>query len=159
MSAQRVRQASRGGSVTIAPAATADLDAVVALETVAFADPWTRSAFDAALRERHSRFRVARSPDGALLGYIVAWFVLDEGEIANLAVVPAARRTGVARALLDTIIAEARASRIARVFLEVRESNLAARALYASRGFTPLARRARYYRKPVEDAIVLRLDL
>jgi GNAT superfamily N-acetyltransferase len=103
--------------VTIAPAATADLDAVVALETVAFADPWTRSAFDAALRERHSRFRVARSPDGALLGYIVAWFVLDEGEIANLAVVPAARRTGVARALLDTIIAEARASRIARVVL------------------------------------------
>ena len=159
MSAQRVRQGSGERSVTIVAAATSDLDAVVALETVAFADPWTRPAFEAALKERHSRFRVARSLDGALLGYIIAWFVLDEGEIANLAVVPAARRRGVARALLDSIIAEAREARIARLFLEVRESNLAARALYASRGFTPLARRARYYRKPVEDAIVLRLDL
>jgi ribosomal-protein-alanine N-acetyltransferase len=45
------------------------------------------------------------------------------------------------------------------LFLEVRESNAAARALYAARGFEPIARRARYYRKPVEDAIVLRLEM
>lgn len=159
MSAQRVRENAADESTVIVAATRADLDAVVDLEVVAFADPWTRQAFEAALKERHARFRVARTPDGQLIGYVIAWFVVDEGEIANLAVVPTARRRGVARALLAEIIAEARASGIARLFLEVRESNAAARALYASRGFKPIARRARYYRKPVEDAIVLRLEV
>jgi ribosomal-protein-alanine N-acetyltransferase len=157
--AQRVRQGSNDIAIAIAPATPADIDAVTRLESVAFADPWTRQAFEAALKERHARFRVARSGDGSVVGYLIAWFVLDEGEIANVAVVPTARRRGVARALLDAILAEARASRIARVFLEVRESNSAARALYGSMGFMPITRRPRYYRKPVEDAIVLRLEL
>jgi ribosomal-protein-alanine N-acetyltransferase len=154
-----VREDSASQSTVIVAARSADLDAVAALEAVAFADPWTRQAFDAALKERHARFRVARAPDGALVGYVIAWFVLEEGEIANLAVVPSARRRGVARALLEAIITEARESGVARLFLEVRESNVAARALYAARGFKPVAHRARYYRKPVEDAIVLRLEL
>jgi ribosomal-protein-alanine N-acetyltransferase len=159
VSAQRARRDSHDVSIAIAPATAADIDAVARLESVAFADPWTRQAFEAALKERHARFRVARSMDGSLVGYLIAWFVLDEGEIANLAVVPTARRRGVARALIEAIIAEARASRIVRVFLEVRESNTAARGLYASMGFAPIGRRPRYYRKPVEDAIVLRLEL
>ena len=159
MSAQRIREGSTEDSVRIAVATRSDLDAVTELEVVAFADPWTRQAFEAALKERHARFRVAHSADGFVVGYLVAWFVLDEGEIANLAVIPTVRRRGVARALLESIIEEARDSRIARLFLEVRESNGAARALYASMGFTPVARRPRYYRKPVEDAIVLRLEL
>ena len=145
-------------STTIEPARPADVDAVAVIEVTAFADPWTRQAFDAAVRERHARFRVARS-GGKIVGYVIAWFVLDEGEIANLAVAPAARRRGVASALLDFVIADARNSGIAQLFLEVRESNVAARALYATRGFKPVARRPRYYRKPVEDAIVLRLRL
>jgi ribosomal-protein-alanine N-acetyltransferase len=157
--AQRVTGNSAGESTAIVAATRADLDSVERLEVVAFADPWTRQAFEAALKERHARFRVARGPDGALIGYVIAWFILDEGEIANLAVMPTSRRRGVARALLDEIIVEARESGLARLFLEVRESNAAAAALYASRGFTPIARRARYYRKPVEDAIVLRLEL
>jgi ribosomal-protein-alanine N-acetyltransferase len=153
-----VQQDSRRASVTIEPARPEDVDAVAAIEVTAFADPWTRPAFDAAVRERHARFRVARS-GGGIVGYVIAWFVLDEGEIANLAVAPAARRCGVARALLDVVIADARSAGIAQLFLEVRESNVAARALYATRGFKPVARRPRYYRKPVEDAIVLRLEL
>ena len=159
VSAQRVRQESNDRSVAIAPATPADIDAVTQLESVAFADPWTRQAFEAALKERHARFRVARSPEGSVVGYLIAWFVLDEAEIANVAVVPTARRRGIARALLEAILVEARASQVARVFLEVRESNSAARGLYGSMGFMPIARRPRYYRKPVEDAIVLRLEL
>jgi len=159
VAAQRIQVDSPRESIKIDAATRADLDAVLALETTAFADPWTREAFETALRERHSRFRVARGADGRLIGYVIAWFVLDEGEIANLAVVPSARRRGIGRALLEAIIAEARATRVARLFLEVRESNASARALYAARGFQPITRRPRYYRKPVEDAIVLRLDL
>lgn len=159
MSAQRARKGSTDVPITVGPATAADIDAVAQLEVVAFADPWTRQAFEAALTERYARFRVARSIEGAVVGYLIAWFIVDEGEIANLAVVPTARRRGVARALLDAIIAEARESGVARLFLEVRDSNVAARALYAAMGFMPIARRARYYRKPVEDAIVLRLEL
>jgi [ribosomal protein S18]-alanine N-acetyltransferase len=159
VSAQRVRGSSVNTSFSIGAATRADLDAVARLETIAFADPWTRQAFEVALTERHSRFRVARGPDGEVIGYLIAWFVVDEGEIANLAVVPDARRRGVARALLEEIIAEARQAHLSRLFLEVRESNAAARALYTARGFEPIARRARYYRKPVEDAIVLRLEM
>ena len=159
MSAQRIQQGIDDGPIEIVAATRGDIDAVAALEVVAFADPWMRQAFEAALKERHARFRVARFPDGTLAGYLIAWFVFDEGEIANLAVVPTARRRGVARTLLEAIVAEATESRIVRLFLEVRESNVAARALYDSLGFAPIARRARYYRKPVEDAIVLRLEL
>jgi ribosomal-protein-alanine N-acetyltransferase len=153
-----LEQQSGRASMRIDAARPADVDAVAAIEVTAFADPWTRPAFDAAVRERHARFRVARS-GGKIVGYVIAWFVLDEGEIANLAVAPAARRRGVASALLDFVIADARSSGIAQLFLEVRESNIAARALYATRGFKPVARRSRYYRKPVEDAIVLRREL
>ena len=153
-----LEQRSNRASLTIDAARPADVDAVAAIEATAFADPWTREAFDAAVRERHARFRIARS-GGKIVGYAIAWFVLDEGEIANLAVAPAARRRGVASALLDFVIGDARSSGIAQLFLEVRESNTAARALYATRGFRPVARRPRYYRKPVEDAIVLRLEL
>lgn len=145
-------------AASIVRAAPEDIDAVATIEAAAFADPWSRQAFEAALRERHARFRVARSPDG-VIGYVIAWFVMDEGEIANLAVAPSAHRRGVASALLDVIIGDARNSGLSRLFLEVRESNAAARALYAARGFKPLARRPRYYRKPVEDAIVLRMEL
>ena len=158
MNARRVRENQQESPIAVAPATRDDLGAVVGLEAVAFADPWTRPAFEAALKERHARFRVARTAEG-VIGYVIAWFVLDEGEIANLAVAPTARRRGVARALLEQIIGEARASGLGRLFLEVRESNAAARALYNSRGFEPVARRPRYYRKPVEDAIVLRLEL
>ena len=158
VNARQLREKHQANTIAVAPATRDDLDAVLGLEVVAFADPWTRPAFEAALKERHARFRVARTAEG-VIGYVVAWFVLDEGEIANLAVAPPARRRGVARALLEQIIGEARSSRLARLFLEVRESNAAAQALYTSRGFEPVARRARYYRKPVEDAIVLRLEL
>jgi [ribosomal protein S18]-alanine N-acetyltransferase len=158
VNARRVRENQQAGPIAVAPATRDDLDAVVGLEVVAFADPWTRMAFEAALKEHHARFRVARTAAG-VIGYVIAWFVLDEGEIANLAVAPTARRRGVARALLHHIIVEARESGLARLFLEVRESNATARALYNSLGFAPVARRPRYYRKPVEDAIVLRLEL
>jgi ribosomal-protein-alanine N-acetyltransferase len=86
----------------------------------------------------------------------VAWFAADEGEIANLAVREPTRRRGIGAALLDAALAEGTRRGAANMYLEVRESNEAARRLYASRGFEEIGRRRRYYRHPVEDAIVLR---
>jgi ribosomal-protein-alanine N-acetyltransferase len=96
---------------------------------------------------------------GEVRGYIVAWFVLDEGEIGNLAVADEARRNGVGARLLDGAIAAVRTAGVDALYLEVRDSNAAARALYASRGFVEVGRRRDYYRRPKEDALVLRLEL
>src|SRR5207253_2646093 len=104
-----------------------------------------------------ARWRCVREGAGAPpLGYVVAWFAADEGEIANLAVDPPARGRGLGAALLDAALAEASGRGVTAVYLEVRESNATARRLYASRGFVEVGRRRGYYRKPPEDAIVLR---
>jgi ribosomal-protein-alanine N-acetyltransferase len=83
----------------------------------------------------------------------------DEGEIADLAVAPWARRRGVGGLLLDLAAADARDVGVRTLYLEVRESNAAAIALYESRGFGTIGRRRQYYRHPMEDALVLRRDL
>jgi len=144
---------------TVRAATARDLDQVVAIERASFADPWSRHAFARSLEGTGVHFDVACDASGAVVAYIVAWTVADEGEIANLAVAPAARRTGLAAMLLDRVLAAARVQGVSTLHLEVRESNQAARALYARFGFVEAGRRRDYYRKPVEDALVLRLEL
>ena len=89
-------------------------------------------------------------------GYVVTWLVADEAELANLAVAPDRRRQGIGRYLLDAAMVEAVAGGAASLYLEVRESNVAARALYGARGFVAVGRRPSYYRNPAEDALLLR---
>jgi len=143
----------------IGPARVHDLASVAAIERAAFSDPWSVRSFREALDSGSVYFACARSDAGSVLGYVVAWFVADQGEIANIAVAPDQRGQGVGRALLDAALGEAATRGIAAVFLEVRDSNQRARELYASRGFEEVGRRRRYYRRPVEDAIVLRRTL
>lgn len=146
-------------TAAIGPATVHDLASVAAIERVAFSDPWSLRSFREALDSRSVYFACARSDAGGVLGYVVAWFVADQGEIANIAVAPDQRGHGVGRALLDAALGEAAGRGISAVFLEVRDSNQRARELYASRGFEEVGRRRRYYRRPVEDAIVLRRTL
>jgi ribosomal-protein-alanine N-acetyltransferase len=146
--------------VVIRAAVGADLADVTALEQLCYADPWPPSAFATLPANPQVRFAVAREPEaGALMGYAIAWYVLDEGELASLAVAPRNRRRGLGRMLLDVIVDDARSRGVERLFLEVRESNVAARALYSSQGFMEIGRRKQYYRKPTEDALILRRDL
>lgn len=146
-------------TLAIGPATVHDLASVAAIERAAFSDPWSLRSFREALDSGSVYFACARSDAGSVLGYVVAWFVADQGEIANIAVAPDQRGRGVGRALLDAALGEAAARGISAVFLEVRDSNQRARELYASRGFEEVGRRRRYYRRPVEDAIVLRRTL
>jgi [ribosomal protein S18]-alanine N-acetyltransferase len=93
---------------------------------------------------------------GVVAGYVVAHNAADEGEILNLGVAAAHRRQGIGRALVEQILQVLAARGVRMVYLEVRISNAAARRLYESLGFGEVMRRARYYRRPVEDAVILR---
>jgi [ribosomal protein S18]-alanine N-acetyltransferase len=146
--------------VVIRRASTTDLHEVVALEQRCYGDPWPASAFTSLPRDDRVFFAVARQgTPPTLAGYVIAWYVLDEGELANLAVAAELRRAGVAQALLDAMLADALSRRVSQIFLEVRESNAAARQLYAANSFLEIGRRKLYYRKPREDALILRRTL
>lgn len=135
-----------------------DVEAMAAIEAVSFSDPWPASAFRELLAQPHARLTVASDQSNAVRGYCVLLHVLDEGEIANIAVAPDQRRHGIAAHLLDDALDAARRLSLAAVYLEVRVSNDPARQLYASRGFEPVGRRRAYYREPLEDALVLRWE-
>ena len=92
---------------------------------------------------------------GELVGVSAARTVADEVEILTLGVAPSWRRRGVGRSLMVAALSEAGLAGARQVFLEVRESNLGARAFYAALGFSESGRRRNYYRDPAEDALVL----
>ena len=146
-------------TLSVQPARLVDLPAIVEIERSVFSDPWSAQSFREALGHPAVYFAVACRDGGDALGYVVAWFVADEGEIANLAVARSAWGGGIGCALLDAALAEAMSREIAAVYLEVRVSNERARRLYESRGFEQVGRRRGYYRRPVEDAIVLKWDV
>ena len=147
------------GPLRLRPAAPGDLLAVVALEKLCYADPWPDTAFQALPANPQVFFHVAEGDQGVIVGYVVAWYVLDEGELANLAVAPGSRRRGLGRMLLDAVLVDARRRSTGELYLEVRESNAAARQLYSVNRFVEVGRRKGYYRSPVEDALILRRTL
>lgn len=137
-----------------------DLPEVLAIESLSFAEPWTEEMFLHELSsERYTESLVARADEGAgerLVGFLCAWMFSGELHINNLAVHPGYRGRGVASQLLDELLVRAYARGVAVGYLEVRESNEAAAALYTSYGFQPIGRRRNYYDHPREDAIVMR---
>jgi ribosomal-protein-alanine N-acetyltransferase len=146
--------------VVLRQATVADLPEVAALERACYGDPWPASAFASLPENARVYFAVARHDvRERLAGYVVAWYVLDEGELANLAVAPDLRGQGIGRSLLDAVLNDAELRGTAQLFLEVRQSNQAARRLYASKNFEEIGRRKRYYRNPTEDALILRRTL
>ena len=141
---------------TIRAATESDLAAIHAIERASFADPWAITGFRDMIEHARARVEAAIDIEGTLIGYAVAWYVADEAEIANIAVAPAMRQRGVGTQLLDRILEAAATLGARTVFLEVRESNLAAQRLYASRAFAVAGRRKLYYRRPDEDALIMR---
>jgi ribosomal-protein-alanine N-acetyltransferase len=137
----------------IRSATPADASVLVDIERQSFSNPtWDRNSFF-----KHSC--VVAEIQGCVAGFLVSREIfpavdgaLSEREILNLAVAPKYRRLGVATALLKHEL-----SREARHFLEVRESNVAALALYRKCGFVEVGRRAGYYEFPTETAIVMSL--
>jgi ribosomal-protein-alanine N-acetyltransferase len=130
-------------------------DALAALHAEAFETPWDEASLSTLLASP-GVFAV-EEPEGFILIRVVA----DEAEILTLAVRPSARRSGLGRHLVEAAVVRAAALGAERMFLEVAEGNVAARALYARTGFTEAGRRRGYYSRndgTCEDALVLALN-
>ncbi len=146
--------------IQIVPLKDADIDIVLTIEKRCFPnDPWPRISFEEELHNPLSRFFVLSDTEtGAILGYGGVWLMYDAGNITNLAVCPDCRRRGLGKRLLTKLIDVCIEENMASITLEVRRSNAAARALYASMGFTVQGMRRQYY-KDREDAVIMTKDL
>ena len=127
---------------------------ILELEQACFTMPWTENMLEDALFDPQASFIVAEDGEGGVLGYAGLHAILDEGYIDNVAVEEAARRHGVASALLDVFCRFAEVN-LAFLTLEVRASNQAAIALYEKHGFEQVGLRKGYYQRPREDAIMM----
>ena len=140
----------------ISSAAVSDLDELLRIENASFTCPWSEESFLEALASDAVRVYVCRSDGGEILGFACLLTAADEGELLNIASDPAVRRFGVGRALLARCLEDCEKNGIGALYLEVRESNLPARSLYASTGFEEIGVRRGYYTKPRESAILMR---
>ncbi len=145
-------------TVRVVPAAKEHLSSIVRIERESFSDPWSEEAFVGMMDSPLAIFLVAVDESNRLAGYAAATAAWEDGEILNVAIDGSLRRQAIGGMLLDSAILALRNQRVGRIFLEVRGSNEAAIALYKSRGFAQLSVRRSYYRRPVEDALVMRLD-
>jgi ribosomal-protein-alanine N-acetyltransferase len=151
----------RHAPVTLRPMRRTDLDAVLAIEARAFPQPWSRAFFEKELVSPQAHCIVAVRDDdepAALVGYTVAWRVLDEVHLLNVAVHAGHRGGAIGRRLLEHVLDDGRATGARVVYLEVRAGNVPARRLYRRLGFRDLGVRRGYY-GPGQDAIVMELRL
>ena len=139
------------------PAAEGDIGDVAEVERSCFVDPWSEESFARLVDSPPAIFLVALfPPNEGIAGYIIAFSVGEDAEVLNVAVHPQFRGKGLAGQMLDAVLIQLGSRGVRTAFLEVRESNAAALSLYMSRGFSEIGRRSKYYRRPVEDALVLR---
>ena len=130
---------------------------IALLERECFADPWSQQSIASELYNPLSLWLVAQEGQ-TLLGYVGSQTCLDETDMMNIAVSPASRRQGVARALIEALVSALRERGSKQLTLEVRASNGPARQLYESLGFLQVGLRKNYYQNPKEDALILRKE-
>ena len=144
----------------VRPMEEGDVERVAALELSAFTTPWKATTFRNLLDRPGAVLLVLEVPPHRLAGYAVLWCIQEQGELANIAVIPELRDRRLGGYLLDRVIEAARAREVESLYLEVRVSNARARSMYAARDFQEIGVRRDYYDNPREDGRVLvkRLD-
>lgn len=147
----------------IRPMEVGDLDEVVALAAeLPQAPQWPRAAYEAGIDPASVPRRIclaASAPERRMAGFAIASLAGSQAEIESIGVAPDLQRQGIGRALLDALIGELTLRGVTEIWLEVRESNDGAAALYRSAGFGLSGRRRGYYRNPEEDALLYSLEL
>lgn len=146
--------------MNIRPARDGDLADIARLHRASFTEAWDERALKDLIASGATAHVVEH--ESRIAGFVLFRTASDEAEILTIAVAPDARRRGIARALVTSAAHAAAQTSATRFFLEVGANNAAARALYASLGFSPAGHRKGYYSapgKPPEDALVLAIPL
>jgi ribosomal-protein-alanine acetyltransferase len=147
-------------TLKIRSATAADIPFMLALEKHAVtAAQWSEAQYQAAIcSARPDRMALVIEEQGIVQGFLIARAIDRELEIENIAVAGQARRRGMGTRLLGEFLDAVRTQSVKAVFLEVRESNVAARRLYEKWAFVESGRRKQYYREPEDDAILYRFE-
>ena len=135
--------------------AAEDVARVAAIERSSFSTAWKEDTFHSLLDRPGAEMWVMDHPEDGVIGYSVLWCILDQGELANIAIAEGHRGRGLGAHLLGRMLDIGRERGLTAVYLEVRESNRAALGLYERFGFTQIGVRKRYYQEPREDALVM----
>ena len=142
-------------SPLVRPMAPGDAAQAAALEA-RVPDSWSEESIRETLAEGHCCVAEA---DGRLRGLCLCGLALDEASIYAVTVAEDMRRRGVARAMLQWMLAHLADQGAKTVFLEVRAQNEPARALYRALGFTQVGLRRGFYRDPADDAVLMKKEL
>jgi ribosomal-protein-alanine N-acetyltransferase len=136
------------------PMLAVDLDPVTVIEKASMPSPWSRELFEEELKRPAAHYFVVEE-EGRVAGYMGYWEAPEEAHIINLAISPDFRGRGLGQGMIERCMAFARKRGARLATLEVRESNLAAQALYEKCRFKSIAIRKQYYSDNLEDAIVM----
>lgn len=144
--------------LTIRRMKESDIPEVARLEKEIFPDPWSEGAISETFEQEQTLLLVAYE-DRKLIGYLILYFVLEEGEIARIAVIPECRRQGVGARMLLELEDLCEDNGITKLLLDVRESNETAISFYTSYGFGQDGVRRNFYSDPQEDGILMSREI
>lgn len=138
----------------------ADIDIIYYIKKEQFSNPWKKKVFYDELNNDLSYFYVAEDTSlNEIIGYIIFWVIQETIELHDIAVTEKYKKRGIASRLMCFMLETAHARKVEEIFLEVRQSNAAAIALYEKYNFKKIDVRKNYYTEPVEDAAVYALYL
>ncbi len=140
--------------MTIEPMTVDDISQVAEIERQIFSIPWSEKAFKDSMESDNTIYIVAKE-DNNVAGYAGMYLSFEEGNITNVAVNPSSRRKGIGEKIVRDILNRAYEKGVRDVFLEVRETNSAAIALYEKIGFKEEGIRKNFYEKPKENALIM----
>ena len=135
-----------------------DIAAVASLEKEIFSDAWSEKSIRETYEQSHALI-IGAWEEETLTGYVIFYYVLDEGEIARIAVAPQCRRKGVAARLFTGVLKECEKKEITKIMLDVRISNEPAIAFYKKHGFIEDGIRKGFYEQPKEDALLMSKEI
>ena len=139
----------------IRQAVPSDAEGIFEIEKACFPDPWSLESIAFELTENPHAFYIVADLGGKLAGYAGLWWIVDEGHITNVAVLPEYRGMHVGMGIMTVLIDHTSREGIQHHTLEVRPSNEAAINLYEKMGFQVEGRRKKYYKNNGEDALIM----